>query len=116
MTSVRRRGWVFVGVAMVSMVAVFAARARADEIWVAPTAQQDLGGLGIASNAVWPASAIGAVRLAWSIPDNLKSLQSAKIVLIPHSPSAGPSTLSIFVCSSKDGEVVTNNCAGPIST
>src|SRR3954465_3787304 len=24
------------------------------EIWVAPTSQQDLGGLGIASNSVWP--------------------------------------------------------------
>src|SRR4051812_41322441 len=114
MTSVRRRGCVFVGAAMVLMVAVFAAPAGADEIWVAPTAQQDLGGLGVASNVVWPASAIGAVRLAWSIPGDLKTLQSAKLVLIPHGP-AGASTLSMLVCSSKDGELVTNNCAGPIS-
>jgi len=112
MTSLKRRGCV--GVAFALMVGVFAALARADEIWVAPTAQQDLGGLGIASNVVWPASAIGAVRLAWSVPDNLKALQSAKVVLIPHGP-AGESTFSMLVCSSKDGELVTNNCAGPIS-
>jgi hypothetical protein len=93
---------------------MFAAPARADEIWVAPTAQQDLGGLGIGSNVVWPASALGAVRLAWSVPDNLNALQSAKVVLIPHGP-AGASTLSMLVCSSKDGELVTNNCAGPSS-
>ena len=48
------------------------------------------------------------------MPDNLKALQSAKVVLIPHGP-AGESTFSMLVCSSKDGELVTNNCAGPIS-
>jgi hypothetical protein len=112
MTSVKRRGCV--GVAFALMIGAFAAPARADEIWVAPTAQQDLGGLGIASNVVWPASAFGVVRLAWSVPDNLKALQSAKVVLIPHGP-AGESTLSLLVCSSKDGELVTNNCGGPIS-
>ena len=114
MTRVSRRGCVSVGAACVLTLAMFAAPARADEIWVAPTAQQDLGGLGIASNVIWPASAFGAVRLAWSVPDNLKTLQSAKVVLIPHGP-AGESTLSLLVCSSKDGELVTNNCAGPIS-
>ena len=97
------------------LVAGVAPPARADEIWVAPTAQQDLGGLGVASNAIWPATAVGAVRLAWSVPDNLETLHSAKVVLIPHTAAAGPSTLNIFVCSSKDGEVVTNNCAGPIA-
>ena len=94
---------------------VFAAPARADDIWVPPTAQQDFGGLGIASNGVWPASAFGLVRLAWSVPDNLQALQSAKVVLIPHSPAAGPSTLHLYICSSRDGEAVTNNCAGPVS-
>jgi Chaperone of endosialidase len=113
MSGLRRVG--FVVVCALTIVA-FAGRARADEIWVAPTAQQDLGGLGIASNTVWPATAFGAVRLAWSVPDNLNSLQSAKVVLIPHSPAAGPSTLSIFVCTSKNGEIVTGNCAGPVST
>jgi hypothetical protein len=89
--------------------------ARADEIWVAPTAQQDLGGLGIGSNTFWPATAVGAVRLAWSVPDNLKSLQSAKVVLIPHSPGTGPSTLTLLVCSSKNGDAATANCAAPSS-
>ena len=55
---------------------VFAAPARADEIWVAPTAQQDLGGLGIASNTIWPVTAVGAIRLAWSVPDNLQTFQT----------------------------------------
>jgi hypothetical protein len=27
--------------------------ARADEIWVAPTYQQDLGGVGVGSNELW---------------------------------------------------------------
>ena len=111
MTSMRRRGCVPVAVALALTIAVFAAPARADEIWVAPTAQQDLGGLGVASNAVWPVSAFGAVRLAWSVPDNLNALQSAKIVLIPQSP--GASSLNVFVCSSKNGDGVSSNCTGP---
>jgi hypothetical protein len=112
MTGVRRLG--FVGVCALTIV-LFAGMARADEIWVAPTAQQDFGGMGIASNAVWPATAFGIVRLAWSVPDNLKTLQSAKVVLIPHSPPAGPATLNIFVCTSKNGDAVRGNCAGPSS-
>lgn len=106
MTRVRRFGFV----CALTFVA-FAGVARADEIWVAPTAQQDFGGLGIASNAVWPVSAFGVVRLAWSVPDNLNTLQTAKVVLIPHSP--GASSLHIFVCSSRDGDLVSGNCAGP---
>ena len=112
MTSVRRRACVCVGVLCALTIVAFAARARADEIWVAPTAQQDLGGLGVASNAVWPVSAFGAVRLAWSVPDNLQSLQSAKIVLIPHGPG-GAANLNVFVCSSKNGDSATGSCAGP---
>ena len=110
MTSVRRLGCI---VAYALMIGAFAAQARADEIWVAPTAQQDLGGLGIASNVFWPASALGAVRLAWSVPDNLKTLQSAKVVLIPQSP--GASSLNVFVCSSKNGDMASGNCTGPSS-
>ena len=45
-----------------------AGRARADEIWVAPSSQQDLGGLEIASNTLWPVTPAGAVRLAWPFP------------------------------------------------
>jgi hypothetical protein len=100
---------------LVCLVILAATSARADEIWVTPTAQQDLGGLGIGSNIFWPATAAGAARMAWSIPDNLKALQSAKVVLIPHSPSPGSSTLNIFVCSSKTGDVVSANCIGPSS-
>ena len=110
MTGGRRFGFVVV---CALTIVLFAGLARADEIWVAPTAQQDFGGLGIASNAVWPATAFGIVRLAWSVPDNLKTLQTAKVVLIPHSPPAGPATLNIYVCSSKNGDAVKGNCAGP---
>ena len=108
MPSVRRLGCI---AAYSLTVALCAAPARADEIWVAPTAQQDLGGLGVASNAVWPVSAFGAVRLAWSVPDNLNALQSAKVVLIPQSP--GASSLNVFVCSSKNGDLASGNCTGP---
>ena len=72
------------------------APARADEVWVAPTSQADLGGLGIGSNGVWPATPAGAVRLAWAVPDDLQTFQSAKVVLIPHTPG-GAATL---ICSS----------------
>jgi hypothetical protein len=47
-------------------------RAAADEIWIAPTYQQDIGGLGIGSNVTWPATVVGAARLAWAIPNNLQ--------------------------------------------
>ena len=37
-----------------TLVLVFAPAVRADELWVAASSQQDLGGLEIASNAIWP--------------------------------------------------------------
>jgi hypothetical protein len=52
---------------------VLAAPARGSEIWVMPTYQQDVGGLGVASNKFWPVTAMGAVRLAWAIPDDLQA-------------------------------------------
>jgi Chaperone of endosialidase len=113
MTSVRGRWFGSVGAACALTMVTFAAPVRADEIWVAPTAQQDFGGLGVASSVVWPVSAFGATRLAWSVPDNLKALQSAKVVLIPQSP--GASSLNIFVCSSKNGDLASGNCTGPSS-
>ena len=91
-----------------------ASRARADEIWVAPTSQQDLGGLGIASNTVWPATPAGAVRLAWAIPDNLETFQSAKLVLIPHGPGGG-ATVNVFVCAAEREKPVLGDCAGPFA-
>jgi len=45
-----------------SVLIAFTCPAAADEMWIAPTLQQDLGGLGIASNVVWPVTVIGASR------------------------------------------------------
>ena len=103
-----------VGAAFALTIAAFIAPAHADEIWVAPTAQQDLGGLGIGSNVFWPATAAGLVRFAWAVPADLQTLQSAKVVLIPHSPSPGGSgTLNVFVCAAQEGNLVAASCAGP---
>ena len=90
------------------------APAGADEVWVAPTAQQDFGGLGIGSNVVWPATAFGAVRFAWAVPGDLQTFQSAKVLLIPGSP-AGASTVNVFVCPAQNGDIVTAACAGPFT-
>jgi hypothetical protein len=94
------------------VIALMPARARADEIWVAPTAQQDLGGLGIGSNVIWPATAAGAVRLAWSVPDNLQSFTNAKLVLIPHG-AGSEGLLHIYVCPAQSNDLVLANCAAP---
>ena len=103
-----------VGAAFALTIAAFIAPAHADEIWVAPTAQQDLGGLGIGSNVFWPATAAGLVRFAWAVPADLQTFQSAKVVLIPHSPSPGGSAaLNVFVCAAQDGNLVAPSCAGP---
>jgi hypothetical protein len=59
-------------VVIATAVLVFAPVVRADEIWVAPTYQDDFGGVGVASNAVWPVTKIGVVRLAWAVPDDLQ--------------------------------------------
>ena len=91
-----------------------ATRAHADEIWVAPTSQADIGGLGIASNVFWPVTPIGVVRLAWAIPGDLQTFQSAKIAMIPSSPG-GASTLNVLVCRAQNGNAVTAGCAGPFT-
>ena len=87
---------------------------RANEIWVAPTSQQDFGGLGVASNAVWPVTPAGAVRLAWGIPDDMQAFESAKVVLIPAAPG-GAATLNLYVCPAQNGNVVTASCGGPFT-
>ena len=111
-----RRVFGSIGVALVLTIAAFSAPARADEIWVAPTAQTDFGGLGIGSNVIWPATAIGVVRFAWAVPDDLQTFQSAKVVLIPHSPSPGGSApLNVFVCAAQNGNLVAASCAGPFT-
>jgi hypothetical protein len=91
-----------------------ATRASADEIWVAPTSQADVGGLGIASNVFWPVTPIGVVRFAWGVPGNLQTLQTAKVVLIPHAPG-GAATLNLFVCPAESGDPVSGGCVGPIA-
>jgi N-acetylneuraminic acid mutarotase len=91
----------------------FAATARADELWVTPTSQQDLGGLGVGSNAFWPVTPIGAVRFAWGVPNDLQTFQSAKLVLIPHTP-AGAGTLNVFVCRAQNSDLVGAACTGAI--
>ena len=96
MRSLRIRAFVSAcGLVLVAMAAP--RRAAADEVWVSPTYQQDLGGLGIGSNVVWPASVAGVARLAWAIPNDLQTFQTAKVVLIPHTPG-GAATLNVLIC------------------
>jgi len=102
----------FVGIACL-MIASAAGSAHADEIWVAPTYQQDLGGLGVASNVFWPVTAAGVVRLAWAIPDDLQTFQSAKVAIIPGAAAGGPPALHFYVCAAQNGNSVSANCAGP---
>ena len=93
---------------------LLAGSAGADEVWVAPTYQADFGGVGIGSNGIWPATVAGAVRFAWAVPDNLQTFQSAKVVLIPHSPG-GAATLNVFTCRAENADAVTAACVGPLT-
>jgi hypothetical protein len=109
-----KRAWFrSVCVACVLAIGSLTVPAGADEVWVAPTYQQDLGGLGVASNVVWPVTAIGAVRLAWAVPNNLLTFQSAKVALIPH--AGGAANLNIFVCPAQNADPVLGGCAGPFA-
>jgi len=109
MRSVRIRA--FVSACGLALVAIAAPRnAAADEVWVSPTYQQDLGGLGVGSNTIWPATAAGAVRFAWAIPNDLQTLQAAKVVLIPHGPG-GAATLNVVVCQAQSGSLALSGCA-----
>lgn len=91
-----------------------AAPAAGNEIWVAPTMQQDVGGFGIGSNVAWPVTAAGAVRLAWGVPEDLQSFTRARLVLIPHAPG-GAATLSVYVCAANSGDMVAAACTGPVN-
>ncbi len=84
--------------------AILLSPAYADEVWVAPTYQEDAGGLGIGSNGFWPVTAIGASRFALGVPNNLQAFQSVTIVLIPHTPG-GAATLNVFICAAEDGQL-----------
>ena len=113
MRSLRIRAFVSAcGLVLVAMAAP--RRAAADEVWVSPTYQQDLGGLGIGSNVVWPASVAGVARLAWAIPNDLQAFQTAKVVLIPHTPG-GAATLNVLICPAQNGNLVAGACAGPFT-
>jgi hypothetical protein len=99
-------------IAALAAVAGIARPAAGAEIWVAPTYQQDLGGLGVATNAIWPVTPVGVVRLAWAIPADLETFQSAKIVVIPNAPG-GAATLNLFVCQAENADIV-GTCTGPL--
>lgn len=86
--------------------------AGANEIWVAPTVQADVGGLGIGSNGVWPVTAVGAARLVWGVPGDLETFTSARLVLIPHAPG-GAGTLTLYVCAAGSGDMAAAACTGP---
>jgi hypothetical protein len=94
--------------------AMSSAPAWSSEVWIAPTYQQDVGGLGIGSNSTWAASAIGVVRFVVAVPDDLQAFQSAKVVLIPHSPG-GAANLNVVVCAAQNGNPVSGSCAGPFA-
>ena len=87
---------------------------RAQEIWVPPTLQADTGGLGVANNGIWPVTPVGAVRLAFAVPNDLQTFQNAKVVLIPNSPG-GSSLLVVYACAAKQSDSVVTACAGPFS-
>ena len=88
--------------------------AAADEMWIAPTLQQDTGGLGVGSNVVWPVTSAGASRFTWAVPNDLQTFLGAKLVIIPHAPG-GAATLNVIVCAAQSGQPVTSSCAGPVA-
>ena len=91
---------------------LIARSSHADEIWVAPTYQADLGGVGV-GNGVWPVTALGVVRLAVAVPDNLENFEFAKVAIIPSAP-AGSAVLHFYVCSAENSTLAGASCAGPI--
>jgi hypothetical protein len=90
-----------------------AARAGAAEIWIAPTYQADLGGLGVNSNVVWPVTPVGAVRFSMSVPGDLQTFQAAKLVLIPAAPG-GAAVAHVIVCRAHSSTLVSAQCGGAV--
>ena len=113
MATERRRRIGVIGI-MCALVIGVTARARAAEIWVAPTSQQDVGGLGVAMNGVWPVTPAGAVRFAWAIPGDLQTFQSARLVIIPSVSSPTP-ILTFYVCTAQSGQIVNANCSSAVT-
>ena len=59
-------------------------------------------------------TALGAVRFAFAIPDNLQTFVSAKLVLLPHTPG-GAATLQVFTCPAQSSSGHVNaSCVGPV--
>jgi hypothetical protein len=103
------------GLTVLAMTLLAAPRAtHANDVWVAPTSQQDLGGSEVASNTFWPVTPIGAVRLALAVPGDLQTFQSAKISLIAAS-SATAAVLTVYVCAASANQSVNSACAGPFA-
>jgi len=88
--------------------------ARANEIWVTPTAQGDFG-LGVGADTVWPATGVGAARLAWAVPDDFQTFQSAAITLIA-AATVTNSNLNIYVCPAQNRDTLgLSACFGPFA-
>ena len=98
----------------VALVATTSRPAAANDLWVAPTSQQDLGGLTVASNTFWPVTPAGAVRLAFAVPGDLQTFQGARISLIPGS-SAAAAVLTYYICPASANQLVNSACAGPFA-
>ena len=96
---------------LVLMLSFLVRPALAGELWVVPTYQRDLGGLGLAVDVYWPVTRWGFARLAFAVPNDLQALQAAKLVLIPGQDGAG--TVWVTACSGQDGEP-TSTCAAPV--
>jgi len=101
-----------IGLTLLAAVVTIAAPVRASDVWVAPTYQQDVGGVGIASNVVWPVTAAGVARFAWAVPGDLQTFNSAKVVVIPNAPG-GAAVLNVFVCPAANNGAVAAGCVGP---
>jgi len=99
-------------VSVICITLSWAAPLSAQEIWIAPTYQADLGGLGIGTNVVWPVSPLGVARLAFGVPNDLQTFQSAKIAVIPSVPIAS-STAVVYVCAASNSDLVGASCTGP---
>lgn len=94
-------------------IALSAGPAGADEIWVAPTAQQDVGGIGVGTGGgIWASTLLGAVRMVWGVPGDLQAFQNARIVLIPQATAAS-TTLFVIVCRAQNADLATGSCGGP---
>ena len=103
-----RAGWVLV---VAGALASAAADASANEIWVAPTYQMDVGGLGVGSGFIWPVSPAGVVRFSFAVPNDLQAFQAARIVLVRDAPAAA--NLAVYVCRAKHADLVNAACTGP---